>query len=218
MTLRAYDRLTFSLLGLLVLALGAIAFGTSGRDAHATHAARGTSEANESAPGDDAISLHDLDLSWRDQTGATRTLLRGDRIAVVTMLYTSCTVSCPRLVADLKRIEGAFGEPERAKVEFVLVSLDPARDTPERLARFAADLHLDPTRWTLLTGDESSVRELAAALRVKYLADASGEIMHTNRIVVVGESGAIVHWQEGVGSGVPATIDAIRRARGHGTH
>ncbi len=219
MTMREYQRFTLWLLGLLVLGLGAVAYGAPRHEsvvaAHA-HEAAATVESDEHPD----VSLSDLDAKWLDQAGAARTLMGADddRVAVITMLYTSCTVSCPRLVADLKRIEGALSAAERDHVEFVLVSLDPARDTPERLTRFATDLHLDASRWTLLTAEDAQVRELASVLRVRYLTDAAGEIMHTNRIVVANEDGAIVHWQEGVGAGVPATIDAIKRMREHGNH
>lgn len=224
MTMRSYQRFTFSLLGLLVLALGAVAHSLPRRGSSTApaaepmheHEATAIAELDESPD----VSLSDLDATWLDQAGAARTLMgaNDDRITVITMLYTSCTVSCPRLVADLKRIEGALSAAERDHVEFVLVSLDPARDTPGRLARFATELHLDAARWTLLTAEDAQIRELASVLRVRYLTDATGEIMHTNRIVVADEAGAIVHWQQGVGSGVPGTIDAIKRARGLGHH
>ena len=47
-------------------------------------------------------------------------------------------------------------------------------DTPERLKAYAEDHGLDPAHWTLYHGDEKAVRELAAALGVRYRRDASG--------------------------------------------
>ena len=78
----------------------------------------------------DRFSVYDLEGSWRDQSGAARSLAswRGTPV-LLAMIYTHCTATCPLAVSELKRI--AALDPD---VRFVLVSLDPARDDPERLA------------------------------------------------------------------------------------
>lgn len=229
MTTRKFDWTAFSLLAVLVLMLGAIAYGmprgtreTAEAASTAPTAATGAAHdaaahdhaASESAPRGGAFSLADLDATWLDQAGAERPLLGAEdgRLTVLTMAYTSCTVSCPRLIADLKRIEGSLSDAQRARVEFVMVSLDPARDTPARLGAYARDLHLDATRWALLTGDAEDIRELAAAIRVRYVMEANGEVSHTNRIVVLDAGGRPVHWQAGIGSGVEGSVTAITSA------
>jgi protein SCO1 len=156
-------------------------------------------------------SLFHLDSEWQDQTGAVRKLESlGGRVQVLTMAYTYCGYACPRLIADMKRIEGSIDPNLAEDVGFVLVSIDPERDTPERLARFAADLHLDPARWTLLTGSPDAVLELAAVLGVRYARESDTEFGHTNLITVLTPTGEIAHRQLGVGEGVPATLDAVR--------
>jgi protein SCO1/2 len=216
MTARRFDRMAFALLGVLVIALGAVAYG-SPRRAESTAASAPHQHAEPAAredARDGGFSIGDLTGTWRDQAGRERSVMGDDdgRLTIVTMAYTSCTVSCPRLIADLKRIEGVLAGPQRAKVEFVMVSLDPARDTPGRLAEFARSLHLDPARWALLTGTDADVRELAAALRVRYVTEANGEVSHTNRIVVLDPTGTPIHWQAGIGSGVDGTVRAIEAA------
>ena len=84
----------------------------------------------------DRYSVYDLDAHWRDQRGNARQLssLRG-RPQVVAMIYTHCSTTCPFTVAEMKRIE----RESPRDVGFVLVSLDPARDDPARLAAFASE-------------------------------------------------------------------------------
>lgn len=163
------------------------------------------------ADADERWSLYDLPSAWRDQRGAAVRLpsLAG-RVRVVAMVYTSCHATCPLIVADLKRIEASIPAARRDAVGFVLVSLDPERDTPGRLAEWAARTQLDPSRWTLLNGDDDAVRELSATLGVRYQAQADGELAHTNAITVLDATGAVAHQQLGLGDPAGATVAAVR--------
>lgn len=181
--------------------------------AHAAHdSAVPASEAVEVDGPEDALgdgSLHDLDMSWRDQDGRARTIAGlGGRPLVVAMVYTTCAHTCPLILADLKQLEGALTPAQREGMTFVLVSLDPEHDTPAQLNRFASDSRLDPARWTLLTGTDTDVRMLAAALGVRYRPGADGEIAHSNALTIVDADGAIAYQQRGVGGG----LDGARRA------
>ena len=195
------------------VAFGLLVAGAAGLGALAFRAAEGRAEKPTDLLAPTDISLFDLDATWRDQSGAELTLQQATRgrVAVVTMLYTNCAVACPRIVADLKRIEGALSADQRKKVTFVVASMDPARDTPERLAMWAADTHLDPAGWSVLTGTDDTVRELAAVLGVRYTVLEDGEIAHSNRIAVLDQEGAPVHRQFGLGDvgGVGETVSAV---------
>lgn len=161
------------------------------------------------------FSVYELDARWRDQDGRDRALgaLRG-RVQVVAMVYTSCTHTCPAIVAELKRLESALDPAERARTGFLLVSLDPGRDTPEQLNRFATSMRLDPAAWTLLTGDADAVRELAALLGIRYRAEADAQISHSNTYLVLNADGRMLHRQDGVGSGTGPALARIRGALG----
>jgi len=174
----------------------------------------------EPAPADPAphaaaadFSVYDLEARWRDQDGAERTLrsLAG-RVQVVAMVYTSCSHTCPLIVAEMQRLEAALSAEERARTGFLLVSLDPDRDGPAALKRFAAAFHLAPASWTLLTGDAGDVRELAALLGIRYRAEADAQISHSNTYFVLDAAGRPVHRQEGIGAGTAAPLAGIRAA------
>lgn len=173
----------FTLLVLLALAT----FGCARRETTSREAPRPTAAAR------DAFSVYDLEGGWRDQTGAPRSLasLRGAPV-LLAMVYTHCTATCPLAVAELRRI--AALEPG---VRLVLVSLDPARDDPERLARYAADHALDASRWTLLTGSDSDVRDLAATLSVRYRRVTPDDLAHSNLITLLDREGRIVRQTSG---------------------
>ena len=94
-------------------------------------------------------------------------------------------------------------------VGFLLVSLDPQRDTPGRLAEWAKQSALDDARWTLLSGDDGAVRELAATLGVRYQVQPDGEVAHTNAITVLDASGRVAHQQTGLGDADGETRRAV---------
>ncbi|HEX3157992.1 MAG TPA: SCO family protein [Gemmatimonadaceae bacterium] len=181
-------------------------------DAAGAHAAHVEPSAHAGAPNANGYSLYDLSSTWRDQTGAERRLAElAGRVRVVAMVYTSCAATCPLIVADLKHVEASLPAQRRGDVGFVLVSLDPERDTPGRMTEWAAQTGLDPARWTLLSGDDGAVRELAAALAVRYQTQPDGEVAHTNAITVLDTDGAVVHQQSGQGDDARVTAAAVAR-------
>lgn len=176
---------------------------------HDGHAHDGT--ARDELPADDPadFSIYHAESVWTDQHGEARPLgsLAG-RVQVVGMVYTNCAHACPRMLLDMKRIEGELGGA--ADVGFVLVSIDPERDTPDQLAEFARGARLDPDRWTLLHGAEDDILELAALLGVQYRRMADGEFVHSNFLSVLDADGVIVHRQLGLGADPGPTLAVIR--------
>jgi protein SCO1/2 len=150
-------------------------------------------DARATAVDRDGFSVYDLEGSWHDQSGTARSLasLRGAPV-LLAMVYTHCTATCPLAVSELKRI--AALEPN---VRLVLVSLDPVRDDPERLARYAADRALDLSRWTLLTGSDANVRDLAATLSVRYRRVTADDLAHSNLITLLDREGRMVRQVSG---------------------
>jgi len=170
--------------------------------------------ATDGSPGDSLGSLFDLPLALTDQDGRARHLsdLRG-RPFVASMIYTRCTSVCPRLTEDLKNLERALPSRDRARVRFVLFSLDPEHDTPAALRAFAAEHGLDPGRWTLLATHADDLRTLAAVLGVRYRPDEGGQIAHSALIAVVDGEGVIRHRQLGTGNDpgpLRAAVHAVR--------
>jgi protein SCO1/2 len=168
-------------------------------------------EAEARTPAAEDFSVYELDARFRDQAGRERTLSSlGGRVQVVAMVYTHCAHTCPRILMELKRVEAALEEDER--VGFTLISLDPERDTPARLAEFAASTRLGPARWTLLTSDAHTVRETAALLGIRYRQEESAEYSHSNTYLVLDAAGRIVHRQAGLDQSPDRALANIRAA------
>lgn len=187
-----------------------------------TPAGAGAREAGErahhGAGADEALvtpgeySIYHLDAVWTDQHGVQRTLgTLGGRVQVVALVYTYCAHACPRILGDMMRIEAGLTPEERERVGFVLVSIDPERDTPERLLAFAGGVGLDPERWTLLTAPDATALELAALLGVKYRRVGENDFAHTNVITILDQSGVVANRQVGLGGEPTGSVATIRR-------
>ncbi len=162
----------------------------------AMHAANGM-VLNSDTPALGDYSLYQVESQWTNQMGDQLTLdsLSG-AIQVVALTYTSCEVSCPRIVADMKRIRSKTSSDNH----FLLISLDPERDTVQKMADYAATQDLDANRWNLVRGDPDDVLEMAALLGVRFRKMADGEYAHSNIITILDAQGTILYQQQGLGS------------------
>jgi protein SCO1 len=155
-------------------------------------------------------SIFNLNSEWHSQKGDTLLLsdLKG-KVLVMVMIYTSCKAACPRLVADMRDIEQKIPRDKIKDLNFVLVSIDPEKDNPERLRKFAADNLMSDPHWIFLQGTKSSVQEFANVLAVKYKQISPIDFSHSNIISVFDRSGELVHQQEGLGVNNEETINEI---------
>lgn len=155
-------------------------------------------------------SIFNLTSKWNTEEGKEITLkeLKGKTLVFV-MIYTTCKAACPRLVADMRNIEGKIPPTLKKDINYILVSIDPENDTPKRLKQFAKENYLDGDEWTFLQGSKSGVREFANVLAVKYKQITPLDFSHSNIISVFNPQGELVHQQEGLGVDNKETIAKI---------
>ncbi len=151
-------------------------------------------------------SLYELALPLTSQSGsAIRLDVDRGHPTLVSMFYGSCTAACPALI---DRISRTLDEAKARDARVLLVSFDPARDTPDKLAVLAREHHLD-ARWTLAAASPEDARTLAAVLGIKYRVLQDGEFFHTSVVVALDGSGATLARAEGLGDS-PALVEALR--------
>jgi len=142
-------------------------------------------------PGADALPVVATvpDFSLTEASG--RTVSRADlsgRPWVADLVFTSCGGICPLMSAEMKRLVEQSASLDG--VRFVSISVDPERDTPEALTRYAERYQADRSRWLFLTGDERDIRRLAQEGLKLPVADGDpsrgeDEILHSQRFVLV---------------------------------
>jgi protein SCO1/2 len=154
-------------------------------------------------------SIYQADANFVTDTGAPFKLsnLR-NQLVVLTMFYASCSYACPLTVADMQTIRGKLPPELRQRIAFVLVSFDVARDTPEILAKYREQRGLDSS-WTLLRGNDDSIRELAALIGVKFKPETDGTFSHSNLVTILNAQGEIVHQRLGLQGGLDEAAAAL---------
>ena len=154
-----------------------------------------------------AESIFNLTSKWNTQNNETIKLaeLKGD-VLVMVMIYTTCQAACPRLVADMRSINDKVNSNA---VKYILVSIDPENDTPERLKEFAKENQMDTDQWVFLQGNVDDVREFSNVLAVKYKQISPIDFSHSNIISVFNKKGVLEHQQEGLNVDNAATVQKI---------
>jgi protein SCO1/2 len=173
--------------------------------------AHGATALTAALPGD---SVYQLPARLTDATGRVIAWsdLRG-KPRVATMFYTSCKYICPLVVDSLRAIERKLPAAERERLGFVLISMDPARDTPEALAKLTAERKLDAARWTLLQPAPEDLRGLAGLLGIRYRSLADGEFNHSTALVLLDAEGRVLARSDRLGAdGDPAFLADVRAA------
>ena len=157
-------------------------------------------------------SLYALNSVWTSDVGREVKLevLRG-RPQVIALFFTHCEHSCPLIVADMKAIDKALPRRVREKVDFLLVSIDPERDTPEALHAFRIKHELPTERWTLLRGSTEATRELAGMVGFNYQPGSPTQYAHSLLISILNESGEIVFQQSGLGRPAGEAVATLLR-------
>ena len=131
------------------------------------------------------------DFSLQTGSGETFSLAeqRG-KIVLIFFGYANCPDFCPTTLAEFKRVHAELG-PLAEQVEFVFITIDPERDTPELIENYAHAFHAD---FVGLSGSEAeleSIWEAFYAYRARSdVETAAGYLMeHSTRVIVVDTFG-----------------------------
>jgi len=156
------------------------------------------------------LSVFNLPSEWTTQDSKHIEMkdLKGN-VLVMVMIYTSCKTACPRLVADMRQIEQLVPEKYKSDVRFLLISIDPKTDTPERLKAFAIKNKMEGKQWLFLQSTEENTREFAAVLGVNYKKIAPIDFSHSNIISVFNKEGELVFQQEGFSTSYDTIVTKI---------
>jgi len=116
--------------------------------------------------------------------------LRG-KVLAITFIFASCADTCPLLTAKMAGIQNRLGADFGAKVHFVSITVDPERDTPEVLKRYADAIKANPSGWAFLTGTPAEIREVAKRYGIYYKKTSRGDVDHTFLTSLVDQSGTV---------------------------
>ncbi len=125
---------------------------------------------------------------------------------LVDFIFTNCAGPCPTMTREMRKVQKQFQNVENLK--FVSISVDPKRDTPERLTEFAREYEADLNTWSFLSGEYETVQIIARdTFRLALMnpmeetpegvdpeLEHTGEIIHSTRMILVNPEQRIINW------------------------
>ncbi len=159
-------------------------------------------------------SIYYIESDWinHNNENVNITSLQG-KVQVVAFVYTYCEHSCPIILAKLKYIENNISPEDKDKVNFLLISLDPERDTPAILNDYMKEKELNEEHWQMFNGDPDDVLELAALFGVRYkpMNNTEKDIAHSNMISILDKAGRIHYQMKGLDASLEQVVVEISK-------
>ena len=124
------------------------------------------------------------------------------KLKLVEFMYGHCPDICPTttirmnmLKKDLEKA-GVFGD----KIQFITVTIDPYRDTPEKLQQYMETFEIeDDGNWILLTGDQKNIKEdvleikeLGETFQFQYRDPGDGFYVHSTFVYLINEDNRFI--------------------------
>lgn len=146
-------------------------------------------------------------VSLIDQSGGPLHLesFRG-RPLIVTFAFAHCSTVCPAAVADVLAARRVLDD---AHPVVLIITLDPWRDTPDRLQSIAESWNLTTDAY-VVSGPPDDVERALNAWRVPRTRNQkTGDIVHPRMVYVVGANGRITYVVSGGAETIAAAVRAL---------
>ncbi|MEX0662805.1 MAG: SCO family protein [Balneolaceae bacterium] len=118
---------------------------------------------------------------------------------VVGFIYTNCPDICSFITSNVQKIYEETENP--GDTQFVLITFDPERDTPEALKKYASAFEMDTEPFHFLTGDTETIDALMKRVSVRTSVDEKREtetgrsvyfINHSDKILLIDQHSRLV--------------------------
>lgn len=150
-----------------------------------------------------AVDLPDFTLIERSGQPVSKADLQG-KVWVASFIFTRCRTVCPNVTATVARLQADLDLANRRDLRLVTFTVDPERDTPDQLKKYANTFQAHSDHWLFLTGSEVDLHKLAkdgfkiAAHRSENPTPPQGqEFDHSTRLAVVDKKGRIRGYFDG---------------------
>jgi cytochrome oxidase Cu insertion factor (SCO1/SenC/PrrC family) len=171
------------------------------------------------------IDLPEFTMTERTGTPVSKADLKG-KVWVASFVFVRCTGPCPTVTATMARLQADLDLANQPDLRLVTFTVDPDRDTPDELKKYAAQYRAHPDRWLFLTGKEDEIHRLAKE-GFKIGVDRSTnpnpvegqEFDHSTRLAVVDREGRVRGYFDGYrgpndvdGKGYEESYSALKEA------
>jgi protein SCO1/2 len=128
------------------------------------------------------------DFKLTDQNGKPVSLKTFDKkIFIAGFFYTHCPNVCGEMMKNLNQVASNYAK--NPMVYFVSITVDPSRDSVAALKKYAAALKPASSKWLFLTGDTSTIYNLARnGFLVNALQTGKEDFIYSDKVMLVDEN------------------------------
>jgi len=114
-------------------------------------------------------------------------------------IYTNCPDICSFITANVKKVYEELDDP--ADTQFILVTFDPERDTPDVLKNYAQSFDMDREPFHFLTGSPDLIEQFMERVSVRIQESYSKEteegerlyfLNHSDKILLINENSELI--------------------------
>tara|TARA_Y100000589_G_scaffold140640_1_gene134363 strand:- start:10918 stop:12138 length:1221 start_codon:yes stop_codon:yes gene_type:complete len=137
--------------------------------------------------------IDSIEVTHRDVEG---------KIKIVDYFFTHCPTICPLLSSQLSRTQEILNDRGITQEDLMILShsVDPLRDTPQRMAEYAEMVGADTSQWKFLTGNKEDLYEQAKQgyyLTAMPSDTAAGGFFHSDLFALIDREDRIRGFYDG---------------------
>lgn len=157
------------------------------------------------------------EITLIDQHGRNVPLnsLKGEPL-LIDFIYTACGGTCPMLTGKMAAAGKILGPALGKKIRIVSITIDPERDHPAELLKYAAGRGADRDGWLFLTGTPERIEQVLAVYNLKRYRSPDGSIDHITAAFLLGPDGHQIRQYDGVAVKAETIAADADRALSHG--
>lgn len=119
--------------------------------------------------------------------------MRG-KVVALTAVYASCPHTCPAILSQAKASVAEIAEEQLDNLRVIAVTMDPATDSSEVLARLAQNHGLEAPLFNLVTGPVAEVEYTLDTMNIARQRDPeTGVISHANLFLLIDKNGKLAY-------------------------
>jgi protein SCO1/2 len=137
-----------------------------------------------------------------------------NKVRLVDFFFTSCPTICPKMTVNMKKIQQLINTDCLNNIELLSFTVDPLRDSVEKLKEYCTTYNVDSKNWNMLTGDQNSIYELGVnGFLVPNQEDAlaPGGFLHSEKMILIDKKNRIRGYYDGTDSlNIPIIVQHIK--------
>ncbi len=121
-------------------------------------------------------------------------------VYVADFIFTNCGIYCPMMTSNMTRVQEAYRSNPDVKI--LSHTVDPERDSLDRLKAFADKYEAIPGKWYFITGEKEALYDIATkgyyAKKPEKIEGKPNEMVHEQKFILVDKEGYIRGFYNGM--------------------